>query len=414
MPGDDIPHYQEIARLGERALLNAIFLADSPVWDDGGKTPGRAIDPVVLVAAMAGATERIGLVATLSTTFNHPYNLARQIASLDHLSHGRVGWNIVTSTDERAARNFGLTALPPNDQRYAIATEFTDVVLKLWGSWEEGALVGDAATGVWADPARIHAINHAGPHFSVAGPLQTPRSPQGRPLLVQAGGSPHGRDFAARYADAVFTVQNQRHEALAFYADIKTRVASHRRDPADVLVLPGLSLVIGSTEAEAHARLATLDEIANDGATLERFAERLGVDASALDFDRPFPSELLGRVRPMGGMASSTGHTEARLKLLADPTLTVREIIRRGGGGHNRVIGSPEQIADFMENWFRGGAADGFNLFFDVVPHGLKALAEQVVPILQRRGLYPCEYEGQTLRDHYGLGRYSTPVVAAA
>lgn len=409
VPGDDVAHFQEIAQLGERALLNAIFLADNAALDEGGKGPSRAIDPIVLVAAMAAATEKIGLVATLSTTFNHPYTIARQLASLDHLSRGRTGWNIVTTTDERAARNFGADPLPPNHVRYARAAEFTDVVLKLWESWEEGACLGDARTGQWADPERIHPIRHVGTHFFVEGALTTPRPPQGRPLLVQAGSSTFGRDFAARYADAVFTVQNLRHEAVVFYSDLKRRAADYGRDPAQLSVLPGLSLVIGSTEAEAKARLAALDEIANDAASLQQFAQRIGVDPAALDFDKPFPRELISQIKPMRGYGSSTGHTEARLKLLSDPTLTVREIIQRGGGGHNRLVGSPEQIADFMESWFNEGAADGFNLFFDIVPTGLKALAEHVVPILQRRGLYPGDYEGTTLREYYGL----SPVAAS-
>lgn len=402
-PGEDVAHFQAVARAAERALLDAVFLADSPSFTDSGEVPTRSLDPVVLVAAGALATERVGFIVTASTTFSHPYNLARQILSLDHLSAGRIGWNIVTTTDERASRNFGLATMPPKEERYAIAADFTDAVLKLWDSWEDEALVGDPGTGVWADLSRIHAVSHEGPYFSVEGPLQVPRSPQGRPVLVQAGSSPAGRDFAARYADAIFAVQTVREEAVAYYADVKERVRRFGRDPATVAILPGLSLVIGGTEAEAYARLEELDQIANDCSTLETFAHSLGVDPADLDYDQPFPERLLAKVEGSPWLRRSTGHREGRIRLLRERSLTVRQIIAQGGGGHYRFVGAPEQIADFMERWADAGAADGFNLFMDVYPSGLDAFAEAVVPILQRRGRHRTEYEGGTLRGHYGL-----------
>jgi FMN-dependent oxidoreductase (nitrilotriacetate monooxygenase family) len=405
LPGEDVAHFQAVARAAEKALLNAVFQADSPSFTDTHDVPTRALDPIVLAAAGALATERVGFILTASTTFNHPYNLARQFLSLDHLSNGRIGWNIVTTTDERASRNFGLAAMPATDDRYAIAADFTDAVVKLWDSWEDAALVGDPSTGVWADTGRIHAVNHVGPHFSVAGPLQVPRSPQGRPLLVQAGSSPRGRDFAARYAEAIFTVQTVRDEAIAYYADMKERIRRHGRDPDRVAILPGLSLVIGGTEAEAHARLAELDRIVDARSPLEAFAASMGLEPSDLDLDEPFPERLIAKVEGSAWLRRSTGHNEARIRLLRDRSVTVREIIARGSGGHYRVVGSPEQIADFMEEWANAGAADGFNLFFDIYPSGLTAFAEHVVPILQRRGLHRREYEGRTLRDHYGLER---------
>jgi FMN-dependent oxidoreductase (nitrilotriacetate monooxygenase family) len=384
-----------------------VFLADSPSFTDTGEIPTRALDPVVLVAAGALATEQVGFILTASTTFNHPYNLARQILSLDQLSHGRIAWNIVTSTDENASRNFGLASMPPADQRYAMAADFTDAVVKLWDSWEDEALVGDPRTGVWVDPRRIHAVNHAGPYYRVDGPMQVPRSPQGRPVLVQAGSSPAGRDFAARYADAIFTVQTIREEAVAYYADVKDRARRHGRDASRIAVLPGLSLVIGSTEAEAHARLEALDQLAYGRPPLETFARSLGLDAGDLDLDQPFPEHLLPQVAGSPWLRRSTGHVEARLRLLRKRSVTVRQIIAQGGGGHYRLVGAAEQIADFMIDWADAGAADGFNLFFDVYPEGLLLLAEHVVPILQRRGRYRRAYEGRTLRDHYGLARPS-------
>lgn len=404
-PGEDIAHIQAVARAAEKALFNTVFLADSPSFTDSGEAPTRSLDPVVLLAAAALATERIGFILTASTTFTHPYNLARQMLSLEQLSRGRFAWNIVTTTDERASGNFGMQKMPPPAERYAIAADFTDAFLKLCDSWEDEALVGDPKSGIWADTKRIHPVDHIGPYFRVSGPMQVPRSPQGRPMLVQAGSSPVGRDFAARYADAVFTVQTVREEAIAYYADVKQRIRAHGRDPDRVAILPGLSLVIGSTEAEAFKRLDWLDQIANDRSTLETFAHSLGLEASELDYDKPFPEHLIAKVEEGDWLRRSTGHNQAKIRILKERSLTVRQIIARGSGGHYRLVGTPEQIANFMEDWADAGAADGFNLFMDIYPSALVTFAEQVVPILQRRGRHRTEYEGATLRDHFGLER---------
>lgn len=413
-PGEDIAHFQAVSRAAEKAGFDAVFQADSPSFTDAENVPTRSHDPIILATAGALATEHVGFIVTASTTFNLPYNLARQLLSLDHLSGGRVGWNIVTTADARATGNFGLDAMPANDVRYAMAAEFTDAVLKLWDSWEDEALVGDAATGVWADASRIHAINHQGDHYRVRGPLQVARSVQGRPVLVQAGSSPQGRDFAARYAEVIFTVQTVRDEAIAYSRDLKARVRAHGRDPDRVAILPGLSLVIGSTEAEAHARLDALDQLAEGRPALETFALGLGLDPADLDPERPFPQHLLPAVQRGTWLRRSTGHAEALMRLLREPTVTVREIIARGSGGHYRVVGTPEQIADLMEDWATSGAADGFNLFFDLYPSGLERFAEHVAPILQKRGLHRTDYEGRTLRDHLGLERPRNAVVATA
>lgn len=404
-PGEDIAHFQAVSRAAEKALLDAVFQADSPSFTDPPNVPTRAHDPVVLAAAGALVTKHVGFILTASTTFNYPYNLARQMLSLDHLSGGRIGWNIVTTADERASRNFGLQAMPSNSDRYAMATDFTDAVLKLWDSWEDKALVGDPVTGVWADTSSIHAVNHSGPHYAVAGPLQVPRSPQGRPVLVQAGSSPQGRDFAARYAEVIFTVQTVKEEAVAYYADLKERMRHYCRNPDQVAILPGLSLVIGDTEAAAQKRLDELDQLADGRPAIETFALELGLDPADLDPDKPFPEDLINVVREGSWLRRSTGHAEARLRLLRERSVTVREIVARGGGGHYRVVGTPEQIADFMEDWANSRAADGFNLFFDTYPFSLGVFAEEVVPLLQNRGLHRREYEGATLRDHYGLSR---------
>jgi FMN-dependent oxidoreductase (nitrilotriacetate monooxygenase family) len=422
----DIAHFREVARIAERGLLDAVFLASNlaiPV--DTRLAPLFVLDPIVAVSAMAVATKNVGFIFTASSTFYQPYNLARSVLSLDHASGGRVGLNIVTTHEDRAARNFGLPHLPTPEERYAIASDFVDVVLKLWDSWEDEALVGDSDTGVWADSNRVHTFNHEGPHFSVAGPMQIPRSPQGRPVLVQAGSSPQGRDFASHYAEVVFTAQQVLEGAQAYYADIKNRAKAYGRDPDRVVVLPGLSLIIGGTAEEAWKRKEELDEIAGGtGSSLEAFAGRLGLEPSDLDAERPVPEHLLeqilaGKIRPRPG--TPQGFADAAMALAKDRTLTVREIVARwSGAGHRRVIGAPEQIADTIEEWFHARGADGFNINCDVFPSGLEAFVDNVVPVLQRRGLYRTEYQGSTLREHYGLERpanlfrkQNEPLVAA-
>ncbi|MCB4770445.1 LLM class flavin-dependent oxidoreductase [Ancylobacter sp. Lp-2] len=396
----DVGHYQNIARIAERGLLDAVFLADAlNSAPDPSFGPAWALDPVVIVASMAVATTHVGFIATASTTFSQPYNVARAFSSLDHASGGRVGWNVVTTYDQRAAGNFGLRGLPDHGDRYARAAEFVDVVLALWESWEDGALLAERDTGRFADASRIHRIDHAGKHFSVTGPLQLPRTPQGRPLLVQAGSSDQGRDLAARYAEAVFSVQQVVEEARAYYADVKERARRLNRDPSSIAILPGLSLTIGGTEEEALARKRELDAIGEEGA-LKRFAARLGVDVGELDYDKPVPDHLIARIEAAKG---SRGFIEATVAVAKDSSLTVRQIIARGGGGHRLIAGTPEQIADHMQEWFTTGAADGFNIMCDVFPEGLAAFVDQVVPILQRRGLFRTAYGERTLRARYGL-----------
>lgn len=402
----DIAHFKEVAQLCEKGLFDAVFLADVlALTPDISPAPWWALDPVVLAASMIAATDRVGFILTSSTTFNYPYNLARTFLSLDHASGGRVGWNVVTSYDERSAPNFGLEKLPPPDERYNIAADFVDAVLKLWDSWEEGAVIANPRTGVWSDPSRVHRINHVGPNFSVAGPLQLPRSPQGRPLLVQAGSSERGRDFAAQNAEAIFNVHSVKSEAQAYYADLKARARRFGRNPDLITVLPGLSVYIGGTEQEAWARKRELDELAGSEKLIQRFAGRIGVDPADLDLDLPVPERLLPAIRNGNGSIAhgSKGFADALYSLVRDRSLTVRQIIARGAGGHRVEIGTPEQIADTMEEWFREGAADGFNIMNDVYPSGLASFVDHVIPILQKRGIFRTEYEGRTLRSHYGL-----------
>ncbi|HEY4465201.1 MAG TPA: LLM class flavin-dependent oxidoreductase [Streptosporangiaceae bacterium] len=400
----DVGYHERLARIAEAAKFDSVFLADSPVlWNDPGRRPSGRLEPITLLTALARATERIGLIATASTSYNDPFNLARRFASLDHISGGRAGWNIVTTAGDDAARNFGLDAQPAHAERYARAAEFVEVSRKLWDSWEDGAIVADAVRGVHAEAGRVHAIDHAGRFFRVRGPLNLPRSPQGHPVLVQAGSSEDGKDFAARYAEAVFTAQQTLAEGQAFYADLKRRAAAAGRDPAGVKVLPGIVPVLGSTEAEARALETELDRLILAEAARERLAHLLHVDPARLPLDEELPAGLPAEEEIEGAKSRYTLVVE----LARRERLTVRQLIGRlgGGRGHRTFAGTPEQVADTIEHWGSHGAADGFNVMPAVLPSGLELFAEHVVPILQQRGLMRREYEGTTLRGHYGLAR---------
>ncbi|GAA3751203.1 LLM class flavin-dependent oxidoreductase [Streptomyces tremellae] len=400
----DIGHYRELARIAERGKLDSVFLADSPVlMGDPGRRPAGKLEPTVLLAALAGATERIGLIATASTSYNEPYNLARRFASLDHLSGGRAGWNIVTTAGADAARNFGLDDTPPHRERYARAAEFVDVSAELWDSWADDAVVADKERGVHADPARVRRVEHLGPYFRVEGALNVPRPPQGHPLLVQAGSSEDGKDFAARYAEAVFTAQQTLQEAVAFYQDVKRRALRLGRDPGTVKILPGIVPVIGDTEAEARDLDAELDRLIVPEYARRQLARTLRLDESALDLDAELPEGLPEEDEIEGAKSRYTLIVE----LARREHLTVRQLIGRlgGGRGHRTFAGTPVQIADTIEDWFGRGAADGFNVMPAVLPSGLTAFVDRVVPVLQERGLFRTEYEGTTLREHYGLAR---------
>ncbi|WP_144109611.1 LLM class flavin-dependent oxidoreductase [Paraburkholderia sp. BCC1886] len=398
----DLGFFTAIAQIAERGKLDAVFLSDSLALRGHANGPAQSLEPTVLLTALAGLTQHVGLIGTASTTFSDPFNLARRFASVDHLSAGRVAWNAVTTYDPEAAANFSLARAPEKAERYERADEFVDVVLKLWDSWEDDALVADAASGRYADTARVHAIEHAGRHFQVRGPLNLPRSPQGRPVLVQAGGSEAGVELAARRADAVFTAQTTFEGAQAFYRDIKARAAAHGRDPEHLLVLPGFYPVIGGTLDEARRRKAAMDDLLDRGAELRKFAGALGVDAADLQLDAPLPYALIDR-----GTRDdvSRGFIRSTVLLAQSENLTVRDLLDRNPGAHRMLVGTPETIADDIERWFAGRAADGFNLNADVFPSGLADFVDHVVPLLQSKGIFRREYEGTTLREHYGLPR---------
>jgi FMN-dependent oxidoreductase (nitrilotriacetate monooxygenase family) len=393
--------YQEIGRIAEAGCLQAIFLADTlAVAEENFERPNfGAMDPTIVLAAVASATKHLGLVATASTTYNEPYNLARRIATLDHLSRGRASWNIVTTFIPDVAANFGTSELPNHDDRYGRAEEFVDVVTRLWNSWEDEALIGDKATGRFADASRVHAINHRGANYTVRGPITLPRSPQGRPVLYQSGSSGAGRDLAARFADAVFTPQNTIAAAKEFRADVRRRTKERGRNPDDIKIIPGFLPILGGTETEARVRKDTLDELGGQ-AELKKLALRVGLRIEDLRLDEPLPIKL---IEDNDHFRASEGFRDAVVRLAVEEKLTVRQILYRNGGGHVQVVGTPEQVADVIETWYREGAVDGFNLMIDALPDGLRDFVEQVIPILQRRGAFRREYVGTTLRSNLGL-----------
>ncbi|MER7960120.1 LLM class flavin-dependent oxidoreductase [Streptomyces sp. NPDC096030] len=409
----DLRYFQQLARTAERGLLDSVFLADGlALWGNARYNALGGFEPLTLLSALAAVTEHVGLIATVSTTFNEPFHTARKFASLDHISGGRAGWNIVTSGTVNEARNFGQEEHLEHRLRYERAREFVEVATKLWDSWEDDAILLDRERGIYADTDRVRAIDHRGEYFGVQGPLNVPRSPQGHPLLVQAGSSEDGKEFAAQYAEAVFTAQQTLADGQAFYKDLKSRLARHGRGEDRLLVLPGIAPVIGSTEAEARALEQELTELQIPEYGLAQLSGMLGTDLTGVPLDGPLPE--LPEERDING-------NKSRFTLVADIArrdgLTVRRLIARlgGGRGHRVFAGTPEQIADELQEWFTQGAADGFNIMPPLLPGGLEDFVDQVVPILQRRGLFRTEYSGRTLREHYGLARpaHRTAAVAA-
>jgi FMN-dependent oxidoreductase (nitrilotriacetate monooxygenase family) len=408
----DTTHFINLARIAEQAAFDSVFLADGPALFSGvGRRPAGVIEPLTLLTALAMSTQRIGLIATASTTYNSPYNLARRFASLDHVSRGRAGWNVVTTATLDAARNFGRDELPSHAERYERAAEFIDVAFKLWDSWEDDTVVADKGAGVWGDERKVHPPEHAGRHFSVRGALNIPRSPQGYPLIVQAGSSEDGKGLAARYAEAVFTAQQTLEEAQSFYADLKARTRRLGRDPASIKILPGIVPVIGSTEAEARRKDEELQQLIVPEYARRNLAAQLRVPVEALSLDSQLPADLPDEDEIEGAKSRYT----LIVQLARRERLTVRQLIARlgGGRGHRTFTGTPEQVADAIEGWFAAGAADGFNVMPPALPSGLELFADHVVPVLRKRGLFRTDYDGRTLREHYGLARPANQHVAA-
>ncbi|KAF0844812.1 LLM class flavin-dependent oxidoreductase [Nocardia caishijiensis] len=397
----DVGHFQNLARIAERGKLDSVFFADTlAVGPRIERNTLAVFEPVTLLSAIATVTERIGLIATASTSYNEPFNLARKFASLDHISAGRAGWNIVTSGTADEARNFGLDAIPEHARRYERAEEFVEVALALWDSWESEAIVLDTDNGVFADPARVHTLDYAGERFRVRGPLNSPRGPQGRPLLVQAGSSESGQEFAAHHAEAVFTAQRTLADGVRFYRELKGRLAKYGRAEHELKVLPGLVPFIADTVEEAKALEQEFTDLISPDYALRQLSTMLGVDLTAHALDAPLPP-LPAERDIEGGKSRFT-----LVKELAETEdLTVRQLIGKlgGGRGHRTFAGTPEQVADELQSWFDAGAADGFNIMPPYLPGGLEDFVDRVVPILQDRGLFRTDYESTTLRGHYGL-----------
>jgi FMN-dependent oxidoreductase (nitrilotriacetate monooxygenase family) len=392
-----LPYYANIARTAERGLMDSIFLADNIAIAEYRVThlPQTQFDPISVLSALAAVTEKIGLIGTGSTTYNKPWELARRFATLDHLSGGRAGWNIVTTITPLAAANFGEKAHPDHADRYERAHEFVDVVTRAWDSWDDDAIVGDRENGVWADRAKLHAPRFHGKFYDVEGVLPFPRSPQGHPVLVQAGQSAAGIGLAARYAELVFSGPPSLEAAVKFRAELYAQVVAAGRDPKSVRVLPALMVTLGGTEAEAKARAQRLEELASPEFRWQNALYTAGLDPDAFDPDAPLPAEL----RAEGG--------SSRLQQLAAaarerPDAPLREIAGAitGGAGQVHFVGTPEQLADHVLTWQDAGAVDGFTIMGSTLPYELAAFVDHVVPILQRKGRYRTEYAGSTLRAH--------------
>jgi FMN-dependent oxidoreductase (nitrilotriacetate monooxygenase family) len=400
----DIRYYQDLAQRAEAALFDSIFLADQlALGGDVAQAARTWLEPITVLAAIATATSRVGLIATASTTYTEPFNLARQFASVDHISNGRAAWNIVTSWLATAAENYGTIGQVSHADRYARGEEFMTVVNQLWDSWAADAVIDDRDSGLYARGERIRAINHKGDHYAVAGPLNLPRCPQGRPVLVQAGSSDTGRRFAARHAEAVFTAHMAKATAQEFYADLKRLAAAEGRDPAHVLILPGLSPMIASTEAEAERLAREVNELSDPEVGRKRLSGRFGGhDFSHLPLDRPL---TVADFPDPSTVEAARSRTEVILNLVKRDRPTLRQLLGylAGARGHFVTAGTPEQVADLIEDWFTDGAADGFNIMPPLLPAQLDVFSAEVIPLLQRRGLFRTAYSGTMLRDHYGL-----------
>lgn len=404
--GVNLPHYISLAQKAERAKLDLIFLADSQGGSIDRDNPdslaqaaiAATFEPITLLSAIASHTHNIGLVATATTSYYEPFILARLFASLDILSGGRAGWNLVTSGSRPEAANFGHRGYPEPEERYAKAEEFFDVVKGLWNSWEDNSFLRDKATGLFSDPQRIHILNHSGKNFSVAGPLTVPRSPQGHPVIVQAGASEPGRELGARTGEVIFVAHSTLESAQSFYADMKGRLKRYGREPDHLKIMPGIFPVVGGTEAEAQAKYEELQALVLPDVGRRFFA--LLFDSPALldhPLDQPLPDWLNA-----DGRASRPA---LLLDIARREKLTAGQLYMRvaGARGHRMVIGTPETIADELETWFDAYGADGYNVQPPYFPVSLDDFIGEVVPVLQRRGRFRTDYEGATLRENLGL-----------
>jgi FMN-dependent oxidoreductase (nitrilotriacetate monooxygenase family) len=403
-----VDYYRNIGKVLEDGKFDLVFFADIlaiPSRFEGsldsqlryGALGALRLDPMIVLAAMAASTTRLGLASTISTSYFHPFAVARAMATLDHLSGGRAAWNIVTSFQQAEANNFGLQDQLSRDDRYDRADEFLDVTCKLWDSWRDGALVRDPATPLFADPALVAPINHHGKWFEVQGPLNVSRSPQGRPVFIQAGASDRGRDFAARWAEIIFVTHGSIESAKTFYADMKARAEKFGRNPDDLKILPGCVPIVGETKAMADDKRALIDDLADPRAGLSTLSYHLDIDLSQ------FPQD---EILPKLDVPGVQGHYKEVSDLTQKRKLTLAQVGKQYGIGPLREFcGSGADVADRLQEWFEAGACDGFMVQMPYLPGGIEDFARLVVPELQRRGLFRREYEGVTLRDHLGLTR---------
>jgi FMN-dependent oxidoreductase (nitrilotriacetate monooxygenase family) len=406
-------HLKRFARTLERGRFDAFFMADHlavmnmPMAVLKRSATVTSFDPLTLLPALAAVTERIGLIATASTTYNEPYHVARKFASLDHISGGRAGWNLVTSANPQEAYNFGLDQHVEHGERYHRAREFFDVVTGLWDSWADDAFIRDVESGIYFDPDKLHVLNHEGEHLKVRGPLNIARPIQGWPVIVQAGASEAGRQIAAETAEMVFSGVNNLADARQFYADVKGRMAKLGRSPDHLKILPGAFVVVGDTVAEARAKKRHLDSLVHPDSGIASLSVRLGHDVSGFDLDGPLPEIPESN-------ASKSGR-ERLIDLARRENMTVRQLAQYVGGafGTLEMIGTPATIADQMAEWLATGGSDGFNVMFPYLPEGLDDFVDRVVPELQRRGLFRRDYEGTTLRENLGLPRPANRFFAA-
>ncbi|QCI99615.1 LLM class flavin-dependent oxidoreductase [Agrobacterium larrymoorei] len=406
----DLALYVEAATIAERAKFDAVFLADTlAAGNSSGLASSGSLEPIVLLSLLAAHTKKIGLIGTASTTYSLPYTLSRQFATLDHLSNGRAGWNIVTSWAPEAGANYGLQKNVNHGDRYKLAEEFLEAVDALWKSFPADAVLDDREGGRYLDRDRMTPANYAGEHYRTKGPLNVPESPQSRPVYIQAGQSDAGRGFAARWAEAIFTAHMTKDSAKAFYTDVKSRAAAFGRSPEDIVVLPGISAAIGSTAREAEQIWEELDDLTSTDVGLTRLSARFGGhDFSRLPLDRTLTEDDFP---DPNGVEASRSRVVGYIDMVLKENLTLRQLLRKlaGARGHFVATGTPEQVADIIEDWFRTGAADGFNVMPPIINSQLAVFADEVVPILQRRGLFRHEYEGSTLRSHFGLSDAAWP-----
>jgi len=408
-------HLKQLIQTLERGRFDAFFMADHlallpmPIGALKRSHTTTSFDPLTLLPALAAVTEHIGLVATASTTYNEPYHVARKFASLDHISGGRAGWNLVTSANPHEALNFSREEHLEHGERYHRAREFFDVITGLWDTWADDAFVRDVDSGVYFDPARMRRLDHQGEHFQVRGPLNVARPVQGWPVIVQAGASEAGRQIAAETAEVVFTGQRTLADGQAFYADLKARAAKAGRNPEHLLILPGAFVVVGDTVDEARAKKARLDALVHPDSGIASLSVVLGSDASGFDLDGPLPDHI-----PESN-ASKSGRQKA-IDLARREKLTVRQLAQIVGGNYGTLefIGTPQTIADQMQQWLEERGSDGFNVMFPYLPQGLDEFVDRVVPELQRRGIFRTEYEGRTLRENLGLPRPANRHFSAA